>query len=140
MSTTESTTATTTTTAAETPPRVNLRALAIEIRKQFAGSLRRHGVTDGPDYSYCTNAIYHGIFGRSAREKLAKLELSAGSNLRDHLDPTDLAAVELAERLASERMEAGSCEGVSACHEVCKAVGEAVGRLMDGVRSGYETP
>lgn len=106
------------------------RRIGAITRKNFVAALKRHGVDKGPDFSYCTNAIYHGLFGRSAREQLGKLRLSATRNLRDHLEPFKLTAIEVAERLAAEKIEAEGARGVPACREVCALVGSSVGAML----------
>lgn len=107
----------------------NKTTLDANIRKAFASALKNHGVKDSEDFSYCTNALYRGILGCSAREWLGKKKLQASANLRAHLSGEQMAAIVLAEAQAAAQINAENPNGTAECHAICKKIAEAIGKL-----------
>lgn len=89
------------------------RALARAGRRPFTDTLQRHGVRFPYEYARCTDAVYIGLFRKTARElKRAK---QVTSNLRDAMDGVELTFVAAGEALARERIEQTKSNGAIAC-------------------------
>jgi hypothetical protein len=89
------------------------RALARAGRPPFTACLQRHGVRLPLEYARCTNAVYIGLFRKTAKQlKAAK---GVTSNLRDAMDAVELTFVAAGEALARERIEQTNCDGAVAC-------------------------
>lgn len=89
------------------------RALARAGRRPFTDTLQRHGVRVPIEYARCTDAVYIGLFRKTARQLKAAKQVS--SNLRDAMDAVELTFVATGEALARERIEQTNCEGAVAC-------------------------
>lgn len=89
------------------------RAMARAGRRPFTDTLQRHGVKLPQEYARCTDAVYIGLFRKTARDlKRAK---QVTSSLRDAMDGVELTFVAAGEALARERIEQTSCNGPVAC-------------------------
>lgn len=89
------------------------RAMARAGRRPFTDTLQRHGVRLPLEYARCTDAVYIGLFRKTARDlKRAK---ATRSNLRDAMDAVELTLVATGEALARERIEQTNCDGAVAC-------------------------
>lgn len=89
------------------------RALARAGRGPFTATLQRHGVRLPFEYASCTNAIYIGLFSKTAKQLKAAKHVR--SNLRDAMDAVELTLVATGEALARERIEQTECQGAIAC-------------------------
>ncbi len=89
------------------------RALARAGRRPFTDTLQRHGVGLRIEYARCTDAVYIGLFRKTARE-LKKVKY-ASANLRDAMDGVELTFLAAGEALARERIEQTNCQGAVAC-------------------------
>lgn len=89
------------------------RALARAGRKPFTDTLQRHGVRLPSEYAKCTNAVYIGLFRKTARELKAAKQVT--SHLRDAMDGVELTFVAAGEALARERIEQTNCSNAVAC-------------------------
>lgn len=92
---------------------IGTRAMARAGRRPFTDTLQRHGVRLPVEYARCTDAVYIGLFRKTARQlKKAK---QAPANLRDAMDRVELTFVATGEALARERIEQLNCNGAVAC-------------------------
>lgn len=89
------------------------RAMARAGRRPFTDTLQRHGVRFPRDYARCTDAVYIGLFRKTARD--LKRVKQVTSNLRDAMDGVELTFVAAGESLARERIEQMNCNGAVAC-------------------------
>jgi hypothetical protein len=89
------------------------RALARAGRRPFTDTLKRHGVRVPIDYARCTDAVYIGLFRKTARQ--LKTVKQANASLRDAMDAVELTVVATGEALARERIEQTNCQGPIAC-------------------------
>ena len=89
------------------------RALARAGRRPFTDTLQRHGVRVRNEFARCTNAVYIGIFGKTAKQLKAAKQVTA--NLRNAMDAVELTFVATGEALARERIEQTDCQGAIAC-------------------------
>jgi hypothetical protein len=106
------------------------RTKGIVARNTLTPVLASHGIS-GPDgYARCTDATYTPLFGGSASLIREKRELPAKANVREHMSRLELAAIELAEMLASQKIEDerlyGDGELQSACLIASRSVAKAV--------------
>jgi hypothetical protein len=89
------------------------RALARAGRGPYTDTLHRHGVRVPVEFARCTNAVYIGLFRKTARQLKAAKQVTA--NLRDAMDGVELTFVAAGEALARERIEQTNCQGAIAC-------------------------
>ncbi|HEY0647735.1 KilA-N domain-containing protein [Phenylobacterium sp.] len=89
------------------------RALARAGRRPFTDTLQRHGVRARMEFARCTDAVYIGLFRKTARQ--LKSAEGVDSNLRDAMDGVELTFVAAGEALARERIEQTNCQGAVAC-------------------------
>lgn len=89
------------------------RALARSGRRPFTDTLQRHGVRLPLEYARCTDAVYIGLFRKTARQLKTSKQVSA--NLRDAMDAVELTFVATGEALARERIDQTNCKGAVAC-------------------------
>lgn len=108
---------------------IGQRVEAVNTRKAFTSTLAQHGVNkDG--YRNCTNAIYAPLFGGTTAVVREKKGLDAKTNIRDNLTRTELAAINLAEQLASEEIETGNIRGNAQCELSCTKSSKAVAQAI----------
>ncbi len=116
------------------------RALARAGRRPFTDTLQRHGVRFPLEFARCTNAVYIGLFRKTARELKSAKQVNA--NLRDAMDGVELTFVAAGEALARERIEQTNCGGAVACEA---ATLRSTSFLRDAIeaerrdRGGYAT-
>lgn len=114
---------------------ISARLKSIDTRNKFTSILSRHGVTNN-GFKDCTNAIYTPLFGGGAETVRAKKNLPAGKNTREAMTAVELAAVSLAELLASENIDAKKLEGNKACEYECNNTARLVAKtIVDSRRS-----
>lgn len=89
------------------------RALARAGRRPFTDTLQRHGVRARGEFAQCTNAVYIGLFGKTAKQLKAAKQVT--TNLRNAMDAVELTFVATGEALARERIEHTDCQGAIAC-------------------------
>jgi hypothetical protein len=95
----------------------------IDTRKVYTGVLIEHDVKPGMEIGHCTNKIYKGIFNKDKKEieqdlRIQKPDLPKQVNIRDHAKLSSLAAIGLAEALASEEINEQDVRGVKMCAQV----------------------
>lgn len=111
------------------------RAMSRELRKEYTATLQAHGVGDHNGMAQCTNGIYRGYLGRTAKQELVARNLPATANLRDEMNLVDLTGVMLSEALATEDIREANHQGQSACYKASKESGASVRQFIDSTRS-----
>lgn len=106
------------------------RVKSIHARNVLTDTLTSHGVTKGYEIAGCTNAVYQGMFEKTAKEIREERNLPANANLRDSMDATELLAIALAENLAKRKIQATNSQGYTECKTRCldasKIIADAV--------------
>lgn len=90
------------------------RAMSRVVRRGFTDTLQAHGCS-GKDFPVCTNAIYGGLFDKTASQLKKAKGLTKSGNLRDNMTAKELAFVMASEALSSERIEEEQCDGGAEC-------------------------
>lgn len=112
----------------------------IDTRKAYTTTLIGHDVKPGTEIGHCTNKIYKGIFNKDKSEieqeiRHKKPNLPKKINIRDHAKMSSLAAIGLAEALASEEIDEFDVRGVKDCAQVSFDKGMSVRKALDDSRS-----
>jgi hypothetical protein len=105
---------------------------SVEYRKEFCKVLSAHGVTDD-GYGTATNAMYQGLFGRTAREIRDGMGLGDRESVRTHIKRAgDIysTALDFAELLSMSRIKTEKAHGDEACAKVCYEVGRKICAAM----------
>lgn len=109
---------------------IDTRLKGIGNRHTFTDSLQEHGVTKSFEFAGCTNAIYEPILGGTAKDIKTQRNLPAKQSLRDGMTRAELAAVQLAEIIASERMDKESSHGFDQCKTVAERTSKAIANAI----------
>ena len=112
----------------KSPEWISSWLLYMETHRQFIRSLNTSGVTSFREIQACTNEIYKPILGGEAQ---GIKEERGIKHLRDGLSRVELAAIDLAEAIASESMEQENIQGFSGCRSVCSKSGLKVKRVFE---------
>ena len=109
-------------------------------RNVYVDTLLDHDVKPNHEIGICTNKIYQGLFNKDKngiekeiREKTPNLPKNI--NIRDHAKRSSLAAIGLAEALASEEIDGFNIRGVDNCAKVSFDKGFAVQGALSESRS-----
>ena len=90
----------------------------------------KDGVTKGYEIAGCTNAVYQGMFEKTAKEIMEERNLPANANLRDSMDETELLSIALSENLAKRKIQTTNSQGYVQCKTRCldasKIIADAV--------------
>ncbi len=113
---------------------IEQRLKGIFHRNVYTATLKKHGVESPRDYANCTNSIYKPLLGGTARDVRQKLNLPEKANVRDHLAGVELAALGLAEALATEHIESKDCRGGAQCEYASNHAGLSVKKALDHAR------
>lgn len=105
------------------------RIESVQTRNHFTSILAKHGVA-GAGYQTCTNAIYTPFFGGSSAVVRKKKGIGAKANIRDNLNRTELAAINLAEQLASDKIENECLIGNADCEIACSTSSRSVAKAI----------
>ena len=111
--------------------RIQKRLISKGVRVRFVSELHDRGVVEGWQIGACTNAIYQPILGKTAKELKRDRNLPVRANLRDNLDPLDLAATMFAEELATRDMAAQDANGFHQCKDITQKAAHKVRRAMN---------
>jgi len=111
-----------------------------DTRKIYVKTLIEHDVKPNHELGICTNKIYKGLFGKDKSEiekdiREKKPSLPKRINIRDHAKRSSIAAIGLAEALASEEIEDSDVRGVNDCSQVSFDKGKSVRLALDDSRS-----
>lgn len=107
----------------------------LDTRKVYVNTLVEHDVKPGVEIGICTNKIYKGIFNKDKSELEKDLrhkhpDLPKKINIRDHAKRSSIAAIGLAEALASEEIDEQDVRGVEKCAEVSYEKGCSVQKAL----------
>ena len=105
------------------------------LRNDYTATLKDHGVEHSQGMAQCTNGIYLGFLGRTAKKELRERGLPVTANLRDNMKLVDLTGVMLSEALATEDIKEGDRHGVPECYDASKRSGHAVRKVIDEQRA-----
>jgi len=116
------------------------RSRHIDTRKAYVDTLLDHEVKPGYEIGVCTNKIYTGIFRKDKAEieqeiRKNRPNLPAKINIRDFAKRSSIAAIGLAEALASEEIEEFDVNGVTDCAKVSFDKATSVRLALDSARS-----
>jgi hypothetical protein len=109
---------------------IDTRLKGIDHRHTFTDSLKDHGVTTGYEFAGCTNAIYEPILGGTAKEIKEQRNIPVKTSLREGMSRSELAAVQLAEIIASERMDKANSQGFDECKAVAEKTSKAISQAI----------
>ena len=110
------------------------RLQGIDTRRGFTNVLKSHEVT-GKGYGRCTNAIYRSLYGCDANGIRVKKSLPAKGSIRDNMSRTELIAVQLAESLATDKIEEYNVLGNRRCEIVSENASKCVAGAVIKFRS-----
>lgn len=116
--------------SAEENRRAAVRAMGRVTRDKFTDVLRDHGVKQ-PYFGICTNVVYQTVLGRPAAALKQALGVAPKGSLRDAMSITQLAAVNFAEALSADRIEATDCQGGPECQQATAAASRTVRDALD---------
>lgn len=108
---------------------ISERLKSIDSRNGFTKTLAMHGVT-GEGYRNCTNAIYEPLYGGTASVVREKKGLIKGQSVRDSMSRVELAAVGLAEALASDEIEKKNINGNGSCEIASRRASRSVANAL----------
>jgi len=98
-------------------------------RNEFTSCLAAHGVErDG--FKNCTNAIYRPLYGGTTAVVRAKKHLDEKENIRDNMNLEELCAVEFAEMLSRNKINANNLNGNAQCELACTHSSNQVANLI----------
>ncbi len=112
----------------------------IDTRKAYTEALIGHNVKSGYEIGQCTNKIYKGIFSKDKSEierdiRAKNPGLLKKVNIRDHAKLSSLAAIGLAEALASEEIDEFDVRGVKDCAQLSFDKGASVRLALQDAQS-----
>lgn len=108
---------------------ISERLKSIDSRNEFTKTLAAHGVT-GEGYRNCTNAIYEPLYGGTASVVREKKGLIKGQSVRDNMSRVELAAVGLAEALASDEIDKKDIRGNGKCEVASRRASRSVANAL----------
>ena len=111
--------------------RIEKRLQGKKIRVEFTHVLQDHGVQEGWQFGACTNAIYRPLLGADAKTLREQRGLVKKDNVRDSMTDVELAAVMLAESLATRDIESNDRQGFSQCRDATSNAAARVKRVFE---------
>ena len=108
---------------------ISERLKSIDSRNGFTKTLAAHGVT-GDGFRNCTNAIYEPLYGGTATVVREKKGLVKGQSVRDNMSRVELAAVGLAEALASDEIDRNDIRGNGNCERASRRASRSVANAL----------
>lgn len=107
----------------------------LDTRKVYVNTLVEHDVKPGFEIGICTNKIYKGIFNKDKSELEKDIrhkhpDLPKKINIRDHAKRSSIAAIGLAEALASEEIDEFNVRGLEGCAQVSYDKGCSVQKAL----------
>lgn len=106
------------------------RIIGIAGRKAFTSGLAQHGVKGGAGFRNCTNAIYIPLYGGTTAVVRMKKNLTAKDNIRDNMNPLELASTRLSELLALNTIQANALNGNAQCEMACTQAAQSVANAI----------
>lgn len=105
------------------------RLKSIDSRNAFTRTLASHGVS-GDGFRNCTNAIYEPLYGGTTAVVRQKKGLIKKQNIRDNMSRVELAAVGLAEALATDDIENKGIRGNGNCEVASRRASRSVANAL----------
>lgn len=110
--------------------RLAMRLQGIVRRNELTDELQGHGVK-GMGFAQCTDAVYLGAFGATAKNLRQQRQLPVKANVRDAMTGDELATVMFAEVVARQHLEVQpETIGNIACAKVCQRSAANVRALL----------
>lgn len=106
------------------------RALGRAQRNAFTDTLKEHGVVDR-GYMDCTEMTYIELLGGRSYEVRKRRGLPAKSNLREHIDQSELAFIMAAESLSAERIRDEDRRGNAECADATRIGAKAIRNAIE---------
>ncbi len=103
-----------------------------KIRRQFTDVLQSHGVYK-MGYAICTDQIYQGVFGRSAKGLRREKGLSEKDNWRDHATASELTLIGFAEDLSGRKIMKTGTQGNDQCAKTCYMVAKKISEFTNDI-------
>jgi hypothetical protein len=100
-------------------------------RRSLTDALKMSGAADSAQYAIVTNAVYLGLFGKSARSLKLERGLTARQSLRDHLPLGMLLWIATAEHSAIVAIEAAEFPEISECERIARRVSATIRVTME---------
>jgi hypothetical protein len=120
---------------------VSYRVKGICGRNIYTDSLHKAGIKDTKSYAMATSSLNKGLTGmtvaehkKAVAEEMKSQNLPVRANHRDNLTKSELAAIYMAEVLASEEIETRGAKGVAQCCKVGREAGETVAPVWDSIQ------
>lgn len=110
----------------------SVRLKGVLARIGFTGTLQAHGV-QGAGFALATNAVYEGIFGKTASKLREEMGISKRETPRDHMVAADLSAVDFTEATAGRLIEKRDAKGNEQCAACTREVAEKVRLIRESV-------
>lgn len=104
------------------------RVKAKNTRNAFTATLAQHGVVDR-GYADCTNNVYRGLYGGTAKQLKQQRGLTKKDNLRDKMTTSEISQIDFAEDLTSRRLKKLGAHGNQECAEETLSVAKKVAEL-----------
>lgn len=108
---------------------IEQRVESVGTRKFFTATLKQHGVKN-EGYRNCTNAIYIPLYGGTTAVVREKKGIDKNKSIRDNISRSEVAAINLVEQLASERIENEDAFGNAQCEVICSKASKAVANAI----------
>jgi hypothetical protein len=103
-------------------------------RKRLTGIYKSRGVT-GKGYGTCTNQLYSGLYGTTAKGLRKRKGLPDKANLRDHVSISELNEISFSEDLSGKRIVKVEAHGNNQCASVTYEVAKKVADFQRDVLS-----
>jgi hypothetical protein len=101
-------------------------------RGEYTTVLMEHGVSaEGRGFAVCTDSMYSGAFGKTAKEIRKERNLRKHQLTRDGLNTRELAKVNISEYLAKETIVARESWGVKECARDSREAGAYGSEVID---------
>ncbi|MFG6094349.1 hypothetical protein SPB21_03825 [Leptothoe sp. ISB3NOV94-8A] len=108
--------------------RIEKRAKSKVTRKLFTATLAQHGV-EGRGYADCTNNLYVGLHGGTAKQLAKSRGLTKKDSLRDNMTASEIGQIDFAEDLATQRLKKVGAKGNQECASETLSVARKVAAL-----------
>ncbi|QHV99266.1 KilA-N domain-containing protein [Spirosoma endbachense] len=108
---------------------IEARLKGVATRNSFTKTLAAHGVKYG-GFKVCTNAIYTPLYGGTAEVVRLKKGLPEKVNIRENVSALELKAIEFAEAMAQENIDAMNLKGNAQCELACTHASRSVAKAL----------
>jgi hypothetical protein len=108
---------------------IEARLKGVATRIGFTKTLAAHGVKYG-GFKTCTNAIYAPLYGGTAEVVRLKKGLPEKVNIRENVSALELKAIEFAEAMAQENIDAMNLKGNAQCELACTHASRSVAKAL----------